>query len=72
MRRDDWLTHKNPTWLFPALGHGRRYGHTATDFPHALRISKASIALPVGPHLTDDDMRFIAASVREGSERLLG
>ncbi len=49
-----------------------RYGHTATDFPHALRISKASIALPVGPHLTDDDMRFIAASVREGSERLLG
>jgi len=29
--RDYWKTHRNPTWIFPRLGHGHNLGPTATD-----------------------------------------
>jgi perosamine synthetase len=41
-----------------------RGGHRPEDFPVATRISEASISLPVGPHLTVDDMARIAAAFR--------
>ncbi|WKZ36515.1 MAG: DegT/DnrJ/EryC1/StrS family aminotransferase [Anaerolineales bacterium] len=37
-----------------------KYGYNAADFAQAERISDQSIALPVGVHLTTDDMRYIA------------
>jgi len=39
-----------------------RYGHVAEEFPNAARISHGSIALPVGPHLNEDDIAIIADS----------
>lgn len=39
-----------------------RYGARADQFPNASRLSAQSIALPVGPHLCDDDMQFIASA----------
>jgi dTDP-4-amino-4,6-dideoxygalactose transaminase len=39
-----------------------KYGARAEEFPNASRISQQSIALPVGPHLDDADMHFIAAA----------
>ncbi len=41
----------------------RRYGHRADAFPAASLISTGSIALPTGPHVTEDDVRYIAAQV---------
>jgi dTDP-4-amino-4,6-dideoxygalactose transaminase len=37
-----------------------KYGYNPADFAQAERISDQSIALPVGPHLTTDDMAYIA------------
>lgn len=37
-----------------------KYGYKPADFAGAERISDQSIALPVGPHLTTDDMGYIA------------
>lgn len=37
-----------------------KYGYNAADFAGAERISDQSIALPVGPHLTTDDMLYIS------------
>ncbi len=37
-----------------------KYGYNAADFTGAERISDQSIALPVGPHLTTDDMAYIS------------
>ncbi len=37
-----------------------KYGYQAEDYPEATRISDQSIALPVGPHLTLDDVDYIA------------
>jgi dTDP-4-amino-4,6-dideoxygalactose transaminase len=42
-----------------------RYGWRDGSFPHAARISDRSIALPVGPHLTIEDMQYIGASVAD-------
>ena len=47
----------------PRLTYYRnKYGHDLALYPNATRISDQSIALPVGPHLTPDDMRHIAAT----------
>jgi dTDP-4-amino-4,6-dideoxygalactose transaminase len=43
-----------------------KYGAQADAFPNASRISNQSIALPVGPHLDEIDMRFIAAALARG------
>lgn len=42
-----------------------KYGHHLNAFPNAVRISNHGIALPVGPHLTTDDMAYIAAAMEE-------
>jgi dTDP-4-amino-4,6-dideoxygalactose transaminase len=34
-------------------------------FPHASRISNDNIALPVGPHLGPDDMKYIAMALKK-------
>lgn len=42
----------------------RRYGYTPGTFVNAEEISDTSIALPVGPHLTPDDMSDIAVAIK--------
>ena len=41
-----------------------RYRLAPGQFPHASRLSNASIALPIGPHLDEDDMVYIAQSLK--------
>jgi perosamine synthetase len=41
----------------------KRYGYCEGEFPVAERISAASIALPVGPHLEEGDAEWIAETV---------
>jgi perosamine synthetase len=47
-----------------------KYGFAPGRFPNASWISDASIALPVGPHLNEDDMAYIAATVRAAISEL--
>lgn len=48
----------------PRLDYYRsKYGYTADRFPQAARISDQSVALPVGPHLTEGDVEFILENV---------
>ncbi len=47
-----------------------RYGWTDGSFPNAARISDQSIALSVGPHLSEDDMDYTAASLRQVIQEL--
>ena len=42
-----------------------KYGWKDGSYPNAARISDNSIALPVGPHLSTDDMAYIAQSVAD-------
>lgn len=45
----------------PRLSYYRnRYGYDARRFSHAADISDHSLALPVGPHLKDEDVVYIA------------
>lgn len=45
----------------PRLSYYReKYGYDAARYPQAARISDQSIALPVGPHLTTEDMAYVA------------
>ena len=37
-----------------------RYDYREDQFPNAARISRSSVALPVGPHLGEDDMQILA------------
>ena len=37
-----------------------KYGYDAPAYARAAAISDQSIALPVGPHLTEDDVRYVA------------
>lgn len=41
----------------------QRYGYSKGQFPNATAISASSIALPLGPHLTPNDMGTIAVQV---------
>ncbi len=43
----------------------KKYGYNALDYPNAERISNAGIALPVGPHLNQDDMLYIAEGLNK-------
>jgi len=43
----------------------RKYGHGEADFPIAMRLSNHGIALPVGPHLTPDDMAFMVSMLKQ-------
>lgn len=42
-----------------------KYGYKENDFPVAFRLSDFSIALPVAPHLDQEDMIYIAATLKE-------
>ncbi|MEA3192949.1 MAG: perosamine synthetase [Betaproteobacteria bacterium] len=45
----------------PRLKYYRdKYGYDASRFPNAARISDHAIALPVGPHVGDEDIDYIA------------
>jgi dTDP-4-amino-4,6-dideoxygalactose transaminase len=44
--------------------YAQKSGWRAGSFPNAERIADASVALPVGPHLSVDDMHYIASSLR--------
>jgi perosamine synthetase len=47
----------------PRLAYYRdKYGYDISRFPQATRISDQSIALPVGPHLTEADIEYIIES----------
>jgi len=41
-----------------------KYGYDAKSYPNAERISDQSIALPVGPHLNENDMETVAAALK--------
>lgn len=42
-----------------------KYGYDLSSFPVAARISGQSIALPVGPHLTVDDMAYVVDALKQ-------
>ena len=37
-----------------------KYGYDPSRYPNAERISDRAIALPVGPHVADEDIDYIA------------
>ena len=42
----------------------QKYGYDDATFPVAARISKCSIALPIGPHVEAEDVVYIAEQVK--------
>lgn len=42
-----------------------KYGYDSALYPNAERISDRSIALPIGPHVSGDDLDYVAARLRE-------
>lgn len=42
-----------------------KYRYKGNEYPVARRISESSIALPVGPHLHQDDMQYIVSTLKE-------
>jgi perosamine synthetase len=44
--------------------YAQKFGWRDGSFPHAERVADASIALPVGPHLSAEDMHYIARSLK--------
>jgi perosamine synthetase len=50
--------------------YAARDGFRRDDFPVASWISESTIALPVGPHLSISDMRFIAGSLRDSIQQV--
>lgn len=48
-----------------------KYGYDEKSFPVAARISRASISLPVGPHLGGEDMEFIVRTLKEAIAQVL-
>jgi len=44
--------------------YAEKYGYKSGDFPNAEFISNNSIALPVGPHLNEKDMEYIAGCIK--------
>jgi dTDP-4-amino-4,6-dideoxygalactose transaminase len=41
-----------------------KYGYDESAYPEATVISDQSIALPVGPHLSDEDVEYVGESFR--------
>lgn len=80
-RRIDIITHLRDAGIgtsiyyptpVPFMSYYReKYGPAETEFPHARKISRASITLPVGPHLSENDMAFIGATFAGALERIL-
>jgi dTDP-4-amino-4,6-dideoxygalactose transaminase len=44
--------------------YAQKFGWRDGSFPNAERVADASIALPVGPHLSVEDMHYIAHSLK--------
>ncbi len=42
----------------------KKYGYNLDAFPVSARISRTSVALPIGPHVEPDDVTYIAAQVK--------
>jgi dTDP-4-amino-4,6-dideoxygalactose transaminase len=49
-----------------------KYGHSEASFPNAAAISYGSIALPVGPHLTLEDMSYIVDAMKQALSEVKG
>lgn len=49
-----------------------KYGYDAAAYPEATAISDQSIALPVGPHLSDEDVDYIAGTFKRTILEVLG
>jgi dTDP-4-amino-4,6-dideoxygalactose transaminase len=47
----------------------REFGAREGDFPHAERAAKEVLSLPVHPELTDEQLEYVAAAIREFDER---
>lgn len=55
----------------PRMAYYReKYGYDEKAYPHATEISDYSIALPVGPHLSKDDVDYIAHTFIETIKEL--
>ncbi len=53
----------------PHLSYYReKYGYSGDTYPVAARISRASIAFPVGPHLNEEDMARITGTLKTAIE----
>jgi perosamine synthetase len=48
----------------------KKYGYDATRYPYAAEISDHSIALPVGPHLNEEDMTYVAEQMKRVTREL--
>ena len=48
-----------------------KYNFKESDFPVAARISYGSVALPVGPHLDEEDMQYIIEMVKRAIRQVL-
>jgi perosamine synthetase len=53
-----------PVPLPLAKYYREKYGASPAQYPNALRISDHSIALPLGPHLTPEDMGVLASELK--------
>lgn len=73
-RRNELVAHLNARGVgtsiyypqpVPRMSYYRRkYGYDASSFSGAEALSDASVALPVGPHLTEEDMCTISGELR--------
>ena len=55
----------------PRLGYYRqKYGYDPKRFPNAERISDQCIALPVGPHVGEEDMEYVAEALAQSLEEV--
>ena len=46
----------------------QKYGYKPEDFPNATRAYRQGIALPIGHHLNDDDILYIAETLAQTLE----
>jgi dTDP-4-amino-4,6-dideoxygalactose transaminase len=49
-----------------------KYGYDASQYPNAVAISDHSVALPVGPHLTADDVAYIGQTFVTTIQEMMG
>lgn len=57
----------------PRMSYYRaKYGYDAGRYPHATAISDQSVALPVGPHLSAEDVAFIGRTFVATVEEMIG
>jgi perosamine synthetase len=57
----------------PRMAYYRsKYGYDASRYPVAEAISDSSIALPVGPHLSDEDVEYVGETVAAVVRGVLG